>query len=627
MKNKRIISIACVLAVSTTQLPTAFASSHDDYVNIALDTAADINGGLVSVNVPVTIDGKELRLVATGLRKDNKDAFVSAIKDNFSLSDDTPVYISDNAFVDAEKWSIFSPVYDDSLCWAASAANVLWLSDWGRHYSDPQTGEPFTSEDSLFEYYTKNFINKGGETDQAIDWFFMGVFFVSGAGSHSSPIDQQDKRVGVEKGFVSTLAQTNYDLIKAPEDISKLLDLDRQSDSAGAFGVGVGDVYGNEPGASTHAIAASGIIYDPNETALKDKYKAIILIDSDNDGEPGDYDNFEEVPDSVRMDSKTSRPNSYTVYDLKLRTLKDGENVWEIVNYSPDPDYPYVIYSLDKMPLYSTSVIDENTETEGTRAQYENVDLITDYIFTTNSLDKLSIPFKTEVDSFAVREFYKNEPINLNIFVANKSGTVLDKDYKGGNTLTFDWSVTRRNDGTKVYSGSEKIDAEVFWGTESAFFLNLNNKDGKVTEWAPGDYTVTLSINADRAVLESYYLNNTDESFDFTVLDEDKKEEDITPAPEKQDEEPTIEIEDEDTDPTDPKDDNSDSEKDSSKKSKKNKNSSNSSTNDTKGSTDTSDSTPLHSGTNTENPKTGAAAALSLSLPGLIMLVLGKKRK
>ena len=543
MKTKRMTAAAAalMLAASVMQAQTAFASTHEEFTDIALETGAPRSSEFVSVNVPITVDGKELRLVATGLTEDNKDAFVKAIEDNYSLDDNTPLYIHDDAFVDSEKFDTSIPFNDSGLCWASSCSNILWLTDWAQNYSDPLTGKAFTSEDDLFDLYTESFINKGAVTDAGIEWFFNNLFFMSGAGNHTFPLNQDNPALGVEKGFVASRIIDVYDVTNDSSAISKLLDLDRESENACGAGLAIGNASDENIEMSTHALTAEGIIYDPNEQDLASRYKAIILIDSDNDAD-AEFELDTEAPlDREKIhDCKSARPNSYTVYDLNNKTLGDGHNVWEIVGYGSDPTYPYIIYDIISLPLYDPELIAENTETEGTKQSSENVDLVIDYMFTTNRSEPMMLPYKEMVENDATRYFGQSDEINLNVFIGNKAGAPLTEDYADGNTITFDYTVTNKADGSVVSTGSEKLSGDIYNNSETAFLLHLNSKDGKTEEWAPGDYTVTLTINADRAITESYYLNNEDESFDFTILrnaiepetpaDSEEEPEDSTPA-------------------------------------------------------------------------------------------------
>ncbi len=603
MKARRITAAAAALTLAAAMVHTqaVFASSHEGFTEIDLDTGADRSGDIISVNVPINIEGKQLRLVATGLREDNKDAFIKAVEDNYRTDESTPLYIHDSAFVDAEKFDLESPLYDSNLCWAASASNVLWLTGWAQNYSDPFKSRNFGSEDDVFDFFRSGFINKGGETEKGFDWFFDGLFFISGAGSHTFPVNQKAPEPGVDKDFVVSQVYEVYDLKDDPSAVSNLLDLDKESENARGFGLSIGGCSDDYIGMACHAVTAGGIIYDPEETDPASRYKAMLIIDSDNDANAEFELDPTQSPDTEEiLGCKSARPNSYTLYNLNYKTLGDGHNVWELLNYSDDPDEPYVIYGMIGMPLYDEELIAENTETEGSKKQYENVDLVIDYMFTTNSTEPQMIPFKERVEEDSSKWFGQSEAINLNVFIANQSGTDLNSDYPGGNMLTFEWTVTNKADGSVVYSGTEKHEADIFTNAEVSYLLKLNTKDGIVEKWEPGNYTVTLRINPDKAISESYYLNNKEATFDFNILADAPAESSIYESESESSSEVQTEV-------------SSDSSRETASVSKKDA--------DTK-------SSPAANTAASSNPSTGAAAGtLALAALGAAAVIVSKKNK
>ena len=665
MKYKKLLASAAAitLALSAVQIPTASANTHEGYTEIELDSGAEKTAEIVSVNVPITVDGKELRLIATGLNNDNKDAFVRAIEENYKPDNKTPLYITDKSLVDAEKWDAEIQLFDSSLCWAAAASQVLWLSGWAQEYGSPVTGKPFASEDEVFDYYIRSFSDSGGETSEGIKWFFNGTYFISGSGTHTSPINGTDPTNGLQKDFVASKVTENYDTVDSPEALSHLLDIDQSCENACAVGLSIDTAANILEKGSGHAVTAGGVIYDPNEQQEAEKYKAIIIIDSDNDADSGtDVENTDfEFTDinaeyKKQLEQRSAYPNSMSVYDLELRTNEAGQKVWEIVGYSPyDSDY-YGISSLQVLPLYSKQLIEENQETDGTKNQHENADLFIDYMYTTNSDTQKDTPTIDDINENSVKTFSQSDNINLNVFVANQAGALLDKDYPGGNTLTFDWKAVS-SDGENVYTGTEKLNADIYSYTETSFFLHLNNKDGVTEKWEPGDYTLTLSVNADKAVTESYYYNNEDAQFSFTVVKDEEAQPTDTDEPEKtpkedtdntgedsqdpgtdeddeqqdtpddsEDEDPDEDTENEDTEDEDPDEDedtagDTDKDKESSEKT---------GSSDTQGSSQDNANTPGSAeGTNTANPKTGitTGALAFIALSGAAMAASKKRRK
>nr|MCR5733061.1 hypothetical protein [Lachnospiraceae bacterium] len=59
--------------------------------------------------------------------------------------------VTGNNIVDAEKF--FAQGYDENLCWAATAANMLWISGYGQQAINPITDQAFQSEDEIFDYF------------------------------------------------------------------------------------------------------------------------------------------------------------------------------------------------------------------------------------------------------------------------------------------------------------------------------------------------------------------------------------------------------------------------------------------------------------------------------------------
>lgn len=164
---------------------------------------------------------------------------LNALSENFAPDGSDSLKIVDSAIPDAEKWNSESSwgenFTDSGLCWAASASNMLWISGWAERFINPATGQPFSSEDDIFAYYTKKFTDKGADVDRGIDWFFMGEFFINGTGSHANPRDFYDPQDGMMKEFVSSYAQKKYDLVNDPAGIGALERLDQNSSDAAVF--------------------------------------------------------------------------------------------------------------------------------------------------------------------------------------------------------------------------------------------------------------------------------------------------------------------------------------------------------------------------------------------------------
>ena len=597
MKCKRVMAslAACVTAFSGLASQTVLAA-NTEHITVELDSGAERSSQVISANDSITVDGKELRVIATGLKDDNKAAFLKAVEDNFSFKDDKPVKIVDEAFVDAEKASVTSFLYESALCWAASASDLLWLTGWAENYKAPGSDTNFDSEDAVFDYYSERFINKGSYIGQAIDWFFMGVYVNEGTGAIAFPVYSDDPAYGLDKDFVSTLAMEKYSLTDDYTAIEQLERTDRSCDSPVVFQGSIGTTYENDLSESEHSITIGGVIIDPDAKTPDERYKGIIIIDSDNDGDSDEFEIDGEYPDEVRKASRESRPNSYTVYDLDLIELKSGKKCWEIVNYNKNEDNsPYIIYDMTAFPLYDEEIAEKYTETEGTKKHYENPDLYIYDAFTTSEDEVLEAPFEFVMADRTKSVFAQGEHINVNFFIGNKGTVSLDGTYAEGNTFNVDWSVKNTETGETAAYGRQPITSDIYAGVTAGRLINLNVEGNDFVSWEPGEYELTLTVNPDRMITECYYLNNTDFVTSFTVVEGADTEE----------------ITDPDSDPTEDKGSDSGEGAD------------NSDNSEASGKTDSGNDTA----TTTSNPRTAAKAGAALMLLAAAGAVFARGRK
>ncbi len=126
--------------------------------------------------------------------------------------------------------------------------------------------------------------------------------------------------------------------------------------------------------------------------------------------------------------------------------------------------------------------------------------------------------------------------MNLNFFVANRSAIELNDVIRNGQKVTVDWSVVRDTDGTVAASGRYVCEGVMLGQDETGFMIHLNEKDGASETWLPGSYTVILDLNKARTFTESYYRNNLQKRFSFTIRGEvsaptSAPESQPTPAP------------------------------------------------------------------------------------------------
>ncbi|MBO4360572.1 MAG: hypothetical protein J5822_06820, partial [Eubacteriaceae bacterium] len=207
---------------------------------------------------------------------------MAAITENYSETDLTPLKLVQTSFVDAEKWDCWAMPwkgYDANHCWAAAASNALWLSGWPQKLTDPLTGECFTSEDKVFEFFNRKFSDRGSEPFAGVNWFFTGEYYFPSVSNDAKLPNPNDPTDGVLKQFYSPAAQTLYDMTEDVGYIVQLERLDRSRPDACSFYMSIGSLLDDTIGASGHVLTPVGIIIDPACEDPAERYRAVILSD------------------------------------------------------------------------------------------------------------------------------------------------------------------------------------------------------------------------------------------------------------------------------------------------------------------------------------------------------------
>ena len=352
----------------------------------------------------------------------------------------------------------------------------------------------------------------------------MGEFYetpdASRTGGIAGLLDFASPEDGLMKDFFSSNLVTEYDLITETDDIEALEHCGNKGSDATDFVASIGPLgWEGELSIPLHDVSAIGVITDPNAGGIEESMKAILIVDSDNDAKPSEADGVgEDLTLELRDAAKEARPNSVTVYNLQFS--KDAYDVpyWMMKGYIMDEgSLGAAIYGLSEIPQYSEDIIAASTETEGTKTAYDSIDIAPEILFTTGETEAISYFFGFTSEDVTVNEFSSGDPINLNFLVANRGGVVLDEDYLKGKELTADWSVVRDDDGSVVAKDKYVIGDSIYFGEVNGYLITLNQEGDKVAAWDPGDYTVTLDLNADRAVPEAYFLNNIQKEYHFTI--------------------------------------------------------------------------------------------------------------
>lgn len=537
--KKRIILMTAVLFLALGILPAdgVFGVTDTPVRTVYLNSGAQRDGTFISVNKPFTAQSGESReLHMTGLKEGNYEKMLDCLEENYTEGSGTaPLMVVDEAFCDAEKWDNTEEGggYDCYQCWLASVANALWLSGW-TGYLD-KGSRFYGSEDELFCMFNDYFSDNGGPFDRGVDWFFMGEYFAGGVKT-SAFLYEPSAEHGHRRSFVSTMIQTNY---KLTQDASYIENLLKEAPSAANSTGKAGSVFGGSVGGmsedtyldSAHAVTIAGVITDPAAESVKDRYKAIIIIDSDNNAVPSEEERAEVAAAGAdgalarKQELKAERINSYTIYPLRFYTDKNGTDGWIIDGYGSSDEEgntsaEALIY-LNELQLPSESLIDSYTETEGNMDHMNYPDLTLDNLFMTEDEDGFRDPYSYAAQQAIETEFPYGDPIRLNYFVSNRAYADI-LEYEADKPLTLSWKVTSDESGEVVAEGKHicelPIPATFEGGTETPDLVTVNEKDGSIESWGVGDYTLTAELNKDRAVEECYYLNNKIRELHFSVV-------------------------------------------------------------------------------------------------------------
>ena len=475
------------------------------------------NSDYISVRKAFTAKSGEYELVMTGLTEDSAAYVLESLKE-LDLNANAPLKIVHKELVDAEKWKkdlqFDEDKYDSNQCWAASIANMLWMSGWTKGLTDPRTGSAFTSEDSVFEYFNDSFSDRGCDAAKGVDWFFMGGYAADWSSMHPALLQNDPSpKDGLLKSFVSTLAVKGYDLTSDASQIAQLEKTDMNSTSPAVFQGSIGTLMDNVLQISEHSITVAGAVIDPNAETPSERYKAIIIIDSDNDGSP---DPAQEETENLTIEQKNAykeaRPNSCTVYKLNYTTDAEGTDYWQIAGYGESTN---ALYSIMELSLPSDGILSACRETEGSMAPTEDPDFVTGLMFTTSETESVMDPYFFD-DEIIQTVFGTGEAVNLNFFVKSLGYKAFDDEFRGNADLTAEWKVASA-DGTVMASGSVICNNYIDNDVSAGYLVPLNSKDGKIQAWPAGKYTVSVTVNPDHAVKEAYYLNNVPGTITFEI--------------------------------------------------------------------------------------------------------------
>ena len=240
--------------------------------------------------------------------------------------------------VDAEKYG--EEGYDSNLCWAASAADVLWQAGYPQNAINPLTNEVFQSEDEVFDYFRACFTDEGSNQVGALSYFIDGYYPYDGMEGFSQlkvdapqgglvpEINSDDVTVYLsDSGDLSTNIFADYETLLA------------EYGGAASLGVSFWD-QSEEKYLNGHAITLVSL--EKDEVG---NYVGIWFVDSDNDK----LVEWEELSDEEKAQIAATAPNSCQYYTLSAKDIDNGL-YWVIDDYS---GYETVINSLVYLAQYN----------------------------------------------------------------------------------------------------------------------------------------------------------------------------------------------------------------------------------------------------------------------------------
>ncbi|MDO4189707.1 MAG: hypothetical protein Q4D29_12045, partial [Lachnospiraceae bacterium] len=314
----------------------------------------------------VLITPENLTVLLRGLDESNKVNTMLIIDQyiNTVVQERTPINITGSKFVDAEKYSTGTPGFDSQHCWAATASNVLWTTGYAQKAINPQTGNYFMNEDEVLAYFTANFTDNPGDPEDGVNWFMKGT----GAYNESQVLDGVAHYTDVNSGGLLRDVSTSSSILTlwnglwdagnpevnkgTPDTINSLLSVCTQG-----MGVLVKWYENNAISNSAHWMTVVGTIIDTTTNVLADKYKALIVADSDSDPVHREAGvNFEATTFGQKLVEKANSVNAYTIYKLEFVPQLNGNGAWRLVGFGENANkiavvsHLYYLFDSDKSP-------------------------------------------------------------------------------------------------------------------------------------------------------------------------------------------------------------------------------------------------------------------------------------
>jgi len=413
-----------------------------------------------------------------------------AIFDFLTNGEEELEYLHSRTFIDAEKYSIVYEGYDQNYCWAGTASNLLWLSGWGKAVLE------YGNEDQIMSDFHDKFYDEPNEPVNAINWLFDNYLSLDVSINPNSTIMGKATSVCISEA-ISSYENT----VNALDNLASLADIANRSIAIqcrwtedGHFADG------------SHWLTAVGVVMDEAATNLTDKFKAIILADSDDT--PGKSTTCPSTEESYNQRKDTV--NLYKISRITT-TIVDGLKCWSIPGYDDA-----VITGIESILNYSEQLKENITETHGTTNTVSDLEL----------LDYFEEIYTYGENAETPQETFSGEPGNLRVGYMNSSS-------KSCQNIEVPIKVTIYGmDGQQISSKVYYVAVENLEKNSNGYF-DINIDDFK-NELDAGEYRLGAVINpygVDGYLQEAYYLNNKEIYCCFTLTEEKGGFDDETDIP------------------------------------------------------------------------------------------------
>lgn len=283
------------------------------------------NKVVVVGNVTCKVGDTGLTVSIKGLTAKEQAAVIAYIENNMDvvLVDGSTLEVVMPGMIDAEK--IICSGRDSMLCWAATAANMLWTSGYAQQAENPATGAKFANVDEVFEYFRNVFTDVAGIPDGGVSVFISGVYDYD-----------QTSLSQLKESVEALLPDTDWSalckLVDVGSDVNQFSSLDHFD--ASSFGVLLHtiDMTSYEYTGLAHWVTAAGVVTDESAKEVWDRYKAILIADSDNrvplSASCGPDTDEAACVNWARYAAKA--PNSFTMYKLSLVDCGKQGQKWAV---------------------------------------------------------------------------------------------------------------------------------------------------------------------------------------------------------------------------------------------------------------------------------------------------------